>query len=109
MCQPATIARRSIKGNALNNIGFFNGRMKSELHRKQTIEDDMKNALLDNQFVMYLQPKYSISKGKIIGAEALARWIHPQKGMISPAEFVPIFEQNGFILKLDQIIWDSAC
>ena len=105
----ATIARRSIKGNALNNIGFFNGRMKSELHRKQTIEDDMKNALLDNQFVMYLQPKYSISKGKIIGAEALARWIHPQKGMISPAEFVPIFEQNGFILKLDQIIWDSAC
>lgn len=105
----ATIARRSIKGNALNNIGFFNGRMKSELQQKQTIEDDMKNALLDNQFVMYLQPKYSISTGKIIGAEALARWIHPQKGMISPAEFVPIFEQNGFILKLDQIIWDSAC
>ncbi len=105
----ATIARRSIKGNALNNIAFFNGRMRSELQQKQNIEDDMKKALLDNQFVMYLQPKYSISTGKIIGAEALARWIHPQRGMISPAEFVPIFEQNGFILKLDQIIWDSAC
>lgn len=105
----ATIARQSIKGNALNNIGFFNGRMRTELKKKQTIEDDMKSALLSNQFVMYLQPKFSISTGRIIGAEALARWIHPEKGMISPAEFVPVFEQNGFILKLDQFIWESAC
>lgn len=105
----AAIARQSIKGNALNNIGFFNGRMKSDLHRKQSIEDDMMNALLGNQFVMYLQPKFSISSQRIIGAEALARWIHPEKGMISPADFVPVFEENGFILKLDQIIWESAC
>ncbi|MGN1339656.1 MAG: putative bifunctional diguanylate cyclase/phosphodiesterase [Oscillospiraceae bacterium] len=105
----ATIARQSIKGNALNNIGFFNGRMRTELKKKQTIEEDMKSALLGNQFVMYLQPKYSISTGRIIGAEALARWIHPEKGMISPADFVPVFEQNGFILKLDQFIWECAC
>ena len=85
----AALARQSIKGNALNNIGFFNGRMKSELHKKQSIEDDMMNALLDGQFVMYLQPKFSISTKRIIGAEALARWIHPEKGMISPADFVP--------------------
>lgn len=105
----ASIARQSVKGSALNNIGFFNGRMKNELQKKQIIEEDMKTALVDNQFVMFLQPKYSISTGKIIGAEALARWIHPQKGMISPADFVPVFEENGFILKLDQIIWESAC
>lgn len=105
----ATIARQSVKGNALNNIGFFNGRMRTELKKKQTIEEDMQDALLGNQFVMYLQPKFSISTGKIIGAEALARWIHPERGMISPAEFVPVFEQNGFILKLDQYIWESAC
>lgn len=105
----ASIARQSVKGSALNNIGFFNGRMKNELQKKQIIEENMKTALVDNQFVMFLQPKYSISTGKIIGAEALARWIHPQKGMISPADFVPVFEENGFILKLDQIIWESAC
>lgn len=105
----AGIARQSVKGSALNNIGFFNGRMKSELQKKQIIEEDMKTALVDNQFVMFLQPKYSISSNRIIGAEALARWIHPKKGMISPADFVPVFEQNGFILKLDQIIWESAC
>ena len=105
----ATIARQSVKGSALNNIGFFNGRMRSELQKKQLIEENMQAALLDNQFVMFLQPKYSISTNRIIGAEALARWIHPEKGMISPAEFIPAFEENGFILKLDQIIWDSAC
>ncbi|MDE7233706.1 MAG: EAL domain-containing protein, partial [Ruminiclostridium sp.] len=83
--------------------------MKSELHKKQTIEEDMQKALLNNEFVMFLQPKHCISSGKIIGAEALARWIHPQKGMISPADFIPVFEANGFILKLDRFIWESAC
>ncbi len=105
----ASLARQLIKGNALNNIGFYNGRMKSELHKKQTIEDDMHKALLNKEFVMFLQPKHSISSGKIIGAEALARWMHPEKGMISPADFIPVFEENGFILKLDQFIWESAC
>ncbi len=105
----ASIARRSIHGNALNNIGWFNGNMKSELHKMQSIEDDMHKALLNNEFVMYLQPKHSISTGKIIGAEALARWIHPERGMISPAVFIPVFEQNGFILKLDCFIWECAC
>ncbi len=58
---------------------------------------------------MFLQPKHCISNGRIIGAEALARWIHPEKGMISPIDFIPVFEENGFILKLDQVIWESAC
>lgn len=105
----ASLARQLIKGNALNNVGFYNGRMKSELHKKQTIEEEMQKALLNNEFAMFLQPKHCISSGKIIGAEALARWIHPQKGMISPADFIPVFEENGFILKLDQFIWESAC
>lgn len=105
----ATLARQSVKGNALNNIGFYNGNLKTELYHQQTIEDDMIRAAENNEFVMYLQPKYSISTGKIMGAEALTRWIHPEKGMISPIEFIPIFEKNGFILKLDQIIWESAC
>ena len=105
----AAIARRSIHGNALCNIGWFNGKMKSDLHKMQSIEDDMYKALVNQEFVMYLQPKHSISTGRIIGAEALARWIHPQKGMIAPADFIPVFEKNGFILKLDQFIWESAC
>lgn len=105
----ATLARQSIKGNALSNIGFYNGSLKMALYRQSNIEEDMASAMLNNEFVMYLQPKYSISTGKIIGAEALARWIHPNKGLIPPNEFVPVFEKNGFIVKLDQLMWESAC
>ncbi len=105
----AGLARRTVKGNALNNIAFYQKDMIGKLHKKQTIEEDMYKAVVNNEFVMYLQPKYSISGNNIIGAEALARWIHPEKGMISPADFIPVFEQNGFIIKLDTIIWESAC
>ena len=105
----ASLARQLIKGNALKNINFFSGEMKSDLTKKKSIEDDMQKALANGEFTMYLQPKYSISTGRIIGAEALARWLHPTKGMVSPADFIPVFEENGFIIKLDTFIWDKAC
>ncbi len=105
----ASMARREAHGNALNNIGWYNGSMNTALRKTQSIEDDMHKALVNREFVMYLQPKHSISSGRIIGAEALARWNHPERGMISPADFIPVFEKNGFILKLDQFIWESAC
>lgn len=105
----ATIARRAVKGNALNNIGFYDGDMTSKLHHKQFIEEEMNKALVGGEFLMFLQPKYCISSGAIIGAEGLARWLHPVRGMISPADFIPVFEENGFILKLDKYIWEQAC
>lgn len=105
----ASLARQRIKGSALENIGFYNNEMKADLKKKQSIEDDMHKALLNNEFMMYLQPKHSIRTGRIIGAEALARWNHPTKGMVSPAAFIPVFEQNGFIIKLDSFIWEEAC
>ena len=58
---------------------------------------------------MYLQPKYSISKNEIIGAEALVRWIHPERGMIYPNQFIPIIEENGSIVQVDHYIWRKAC
>ena len=105
----ASLARQLIKGSAIENIGFYDSSMKTGLKKKQIIEENMQKALLNREFAMYLQPKYSISTGKIIGAEALARWIHPVKGIISPADFIPVFEENGFILKLDKFIWEEAC
>ncbi len=105
----AAMARQSIKGKAMENIAFFDETMMSSLHKTQAVEEDMHKAVVNGEFVMYLQPKYCISTGKIVGAEALARWIHPERGMVSPAEFIPVFERNGFIIKLDRIIWEAAC
>lgn len=105
----ASLVRQLIKGNALQNIGFFESNMKAKLKAKKSIEDDMHKALSNNEFVMFLQPKHSIRTGRIIGAEALARWFHPTKGIVSPADFIPVFEENGFIIKLDSFIWEEAC
>lgn len=105
----ATMARQSIKGKAMENIAFYDDSMMVKLHKKQNVEEDMHKAVVNGEFIMYLQPKYCISTKKIIGAEALARWIHPERGMVSPAEFIPVFERNGFIIKLDRIIWEAAC
>ena len=69
----------------------------------------MEKALKNGEFVMYLQPKYSIGEERMIGAEALVRWIHPEKGLIPPMDFVPLFEQNGFVIKMDRYIWEEAC
>lgn len=77
--------------------------------QEQDLVNEMKSALESGQFEIYLQPKYDIVKEKIIGAEALARWNHPTKGMISPAIFIPAFERNGFIMELDVYIWEATC
>lgn len=105
----AAIARFSVKGNALENIGFFDQSVKDSLDRKRYVEERMKPALENGEFVMFLQPKYSISTAKIIGAEALVRWIEPKSGMIPPNDFIPIFEKNGFVVKIDEFIWECAC
>ncbi len=105
----AAMARQGIKGNALQNVGYYSDNQEDSLISKKFIEDRMYYALEHGEFVMFLQPKFSISNSSIVGAEALVRWIHPDKGMISPAEFIPIFEKNGFIIKLDEYMWEQAC
>ncbi|MCH5204316.1 MAG: EAL domain-containing protein [Oscillospiraceae bacterium] len=109
MIDYSALARKKAHGNALNNIGWYNGALKSELEKRHSIEDDMHKAFVKNEFLMYLQPKYCISSNRIIGAEALTRWNHTKKGMIPPSDFIPVFEANGFILKLDQFMWERAC
>ena len=109
MGDSASLARKSIKGNALQNIAFFKEDLKNTLYNRKFIEDNMKTALESGQFVMYLQPKYSINSHKTIGAEALVRWIHPEMGIIPPMNFIPVLEENGFIIKLDEYMWEQAC
>ncbi|MCM1299757.1 MAG: GGDEF domain-containing phosphodiesterase [Firmicutes bacterium] len=109
MGDSAGLARAAAKSSALENIAFFNKDEKSKLKTQRTIEDRMKSALKNREFVMYLQPKYSISESKLIGAEALVRWIDPEKGLVPPNDFIPVFEKNGFVIKIDEFIWEAAC
>ena len=70
---------------------------------------DMEFALQEGQFCIYMQPVYNLRTNRIVSAEALVRWNHPTNGTISPGKFIPVFERNGFIVRLDRFVWEEAC
>ena len=109
MCDRALLAARSIKGQYGIYFAAYDDKLRDELLRQQAIIDSMETALEEGQFLVYLQPKYRICDETMAGAEALVRWKHPEWGFQSPAEFIPLFEKNGFITKLDQFVWDKTC
>ncbi|MGN0438167.1 MAG: putative bifunctional diguanylate cyclase/phosphodiesterase [Lachnospiraceae bacterium] len=109
MCDRASLASRTVKDNAMKFCAFYDEQYRTEIMKNTEIEQDMNRALQDSQFQMYLQPKINLRDSKICGAEVLCRWMHPTKGLIQPNDFIPLFERNGFILKLDQYMWEQAC
>lgn len=109
MCERANMALSSVKGRVLEKWAVYHERMRSDLVREQFITNEMNHALEDGQFTFYLQPIYDAVTEVPVSAEALVRWIHPVHGMVSPGEFIPLFERNGFIMKLDYYTWDNVC
>ena len=106
----AAMARRTAKGGFSSlNIVFYKEQFKDSLYNIKFIEENLQKAIDEQQICMYLQPKYSISKNEIIGAEALVRWFHPERGMIYPNQFIPVIEENGAIVQVDHYIWRKAC
>ena len=82
--------------------------MHDRLLLEKKIENTFDEALATNQFKLFIQPKVDMQTGKIIGGEALVRWIHPTKGMISPANFIPVLEKNSSIIALDKHVWKKV-
>lgn len=109
MCDRALLAVNSIKGQYGKYFATYDDKLRSSLLREQAISDCMETALAEGQFEIYLQPKYRIMDNMLSGAEALVRWNHPEWGFQSPAQFIPVFEKNGFITNLDQFVWDQTC
>ena len=109
MCDRANLASKTVKGSAMKFCAFYDEQYRTDIIKTTEIEKDMNLAISDKQFLMYLQPKYNLITGEVCGAEALVRWQHPVKGLIPPMDFIPLFERNGFILKLDEYMWEEAC
>ena len=109
MYDRANLAAKHCKGNYIRNYAFYTRKMSQEIEKEQRIVNSMKSALENHEFVVFYQPKYELCGNQIAGAEALVRWIHPERGMISPGEFIPVFERNGFITKLDYYVWEQTC
>lgn len=109
MIDGALIAQKAIKGNYDNYISYYDQKLKEQIVKEQEIISCMSDALDNGEFVVYLQPQYNYRDGSISGAEALVRWQSPEKGLISPGDFIPVFETNGFIIRLDENVWEQVC
>ena len=109
MCERAKLALSTVKGNYIQHVGYFDESMRDKAVEEIEITAKMNAALRDREFKIYFQPKHSLDDERIVGAEALVRWINPEKGMVSPEKFIPIFEETGFIMKLDAYVWEETC
>ncbi len=109
LCDRAQLALLTLKGNYQKNLAYYDHSMREKLRLEQELISDMEEALQSGQFQVYLQPQYNYTDGSIVGAEALVRWFHPERGMIPPGVFVPVFERNGFISRLDSYMWEQVC
>ena len=109
MCDRANMALWKAKGNFKNPYCEYDEKMRQQVLKEQKIINAMERAIQNKEFTLYLQPKYDIEKGTIIGAEALVRWISLENGFISPGDFIPVFENNGFVYEVDKFIWEESC
>ena len=105
----ADAAMRSAKGTGGAAYSFFEARMVSGAREQKELLHDLRTALAKGQLELYYQPKIDAPSGQITGVEALMRWHHPQRGMVSPTVFIPIAERYGLIQSLGDWVIDEAC
>lgn len=105
----ALMARATIKGRHGKTFSVYTTELEEKMREENEIEGMMEKALENREYVVFYQPKFSLETGALVGAEALVRWNSPVKGMISPGMFVPLFEKNGFIVKLDFYVYEEVC
>lgn len=109
MCDRALLALRSVKSGFETRIAYYDKTLRDHLLEEQDLMDDMEPALESGQFELYFQPQVNYEDGTLVGAEALVRWNHPTRGLLSPGVFIPLFEKNGLITRLDEYVWDKCC
>jgi hypothetical protein len=107
MCDKANLASETIKNEYKSNIAYYTERLFESSIEERRIIGEFERAISNNEFEMYLQPQVD-SSGNLYGAEALVRWQHPERGLLSPAIFIDVLEKTGFIYKLDRYMWDKA-
>lgn len=88
---------------------YYIDTIRTQMLDEKNIENKMRDALKNQEFEVYLQPKYEVETNIIAGAEALIRWNDPQYGLIPPNDFIPLFESNGFIIQLDLFVFENVC
>jgi diguanylate cyclase (GGDEF)-like protein/PAS domain S-box-containing protein len=105
----ADMAMYHIKGRGKNGYEYFSDHMQSIYQQRHSIEQDIRKALDNNQFEAYYQPQFDVSRDEVIGLEALIRWNHPEKGLITPDDFIPVAEEIGLISEIGFFMLEAGC
>lgn len=108
MCDRAFLALETIKTSFSDNVAYYNEDLRKDVMKMQELMNDLPLAFKYHELSMYLQPQIS-NEGKLLGAEALVRWHHHEKGIIPPSEFIQVVEKIGMISEVDMFIWEEAC
>ncbi|MDI2939824.1 bifunctional diguanylate cyclase/phosphodiesterase [Clostridioides difficile] len=109
MMDKANIAHKVSKTRGISSTVWYNENLLKQLQIENSIYNYMYKAIENEEFHMYLQPKFQISSLNVVSAEALVRWFSPELGFLSPDEFIPLFEKSGFIIELDFYMLKKAC
>lgn len=105
----ANMARIESKKRMFTEVVYYDETLRARRIEERELEYDAEDALKNGEFLVYFQPKYDVETEKIIGAEALIRWKHSKRGLLSPGTFIPLFEANGFVIELDLYVLERVC
>ncbi len=105
----AELALYKAKEHGRNHYQYFSQELQEAVNDQLEMEDEMRQAILNQQFTLFYQPKISLTTNKITGMEALVRWVHPEKGLIPPDKFIPLAEETGLMIPLGEWILETAC
>lgn len=109
MIDRAKIAANAVKSDCMAQVAQYSESIYDKFAGEQSMVSEMEQALADKDFVLFVQPQVNMLNRHVVGAEILVRWKHPVKGMINPQDFIPVYERNGFIKRLDLYIFREAC
>ena len=109
ICDRGFMAIRSIRDNYEHSIAYYTEEMNQKQMQDRVLENRFESAISNKEFVAYFQPKYDVKIEKIVGAESLVRWINSDGSMVMPGDFIPLYERDGLIVRLDEYIFRHVC